>query len=201
MTQSEIDFFDMLAPDWDSNEVRSTSERVQSILNKLSIKQGMDILDLGTGTGVLVPFLSEAVGKDGHICAVDLSEGMLGCARKKYGKLRNVDFLRLDFEEDIIPGIYDLVILYSVYPHLHYPEDTLRWLFKMNIKPGGSVIIAFPSDESFINNIHHERKSESDHLPPAKILAQKIAGWGFRTKVMANSEDEYIVRVDLDPFP
>ncbi len=90
MNQSEIDFFDALAPSWDENEIRSTPERVQHILSKLPISKGMDVLDLGTGTGVLVPYLSEMVGTEGHVAAIDLSEGMLSIARKKYGHLSNV---------------------------------------------------------------------------------------------------------------
>lgn len=193
MTQSEIDFFDNLAPTWDENEIRSTPERVKSILAKLNLKKGMSILDLGTGTGVLIPYLSEIVGNEGLVTAIDLSEGMLSIARKKYGALPNVEFLKLDFEEEELPGIFDVVLLYSVYPHLHDPLETMRWLFKMNIKPGGEIVIAFPSDEKFINNIHHERKSESEHLPPANVLADMIASWGFPTEVIAASEDEYII--------
>ena len=77
MTEAEIEFFDKLAPSWDANEIRSTPERVKSILAKLPLKSGMSILDLGTGTGVLVPYLSEIVGNEGSVTAVDLSEGML----------------------------------------------------------------------------------------------------------------------------
>lgn len=195
MTQSEIDFFDALAPQWDAAEVRSTPERINNILGLLSIAQGMNILDLGTGTGVLVPYLSKMVGPDGHITAIDLSEGMLSIARKKYGELKNVEFLKLDFEEELIPGLYDMVMLYSVYPHLHAPSDTFEWLFRMNIKPGGCIVIAFPSDEKFINNIHHERKSESDHLPPAETLAEMITLWGYKAEVLANTPDAYIIKV------
>ena len=125
MDQSEIDFFDSLAPNWDENEVLSTPDRIRSILGKLGISNGMDILDLGTGTGVLVPYLSEMVGKEGHVTAIDLSEGMLSLARKKYGNLKNVEFLKIDFEEEQIPGKYDVAMLYSVYPHLHAPADTI----------------------------------------------------------------------------
>ncbi|MDE6479081.1 MAG: class I SAM-dependent methyltransferase [Muribaculaceae bacterium] len=193
MNQSEIDFFDALAPSWDENEIRSTPERVKHILSELTISKGMEVLDLGTGTGVLLPYLSEIVGPEGHVTAIDLSEGMLSIARKKYGHLENVEFLRLDFEEEQIPGKYDVALLYSVYPHLHAPADTIEWLFKMNMKPDGRIVIAFPSDEEFINNIHHERKAEHDHLPPAHVLAEMIRNWGFRAEVLAATPDEYIV--------
>lgn len=195
MTQSEIDFFDTLAPTWDDNEIRSTPERIKSILGKLNIRKDMDILDLGTGTGVLVPYLSEMIGDNGHITAIDLSEGMLAIARKKYGHLSNVDFIKLDFEEEQIPGKYDVALLYSVYPHLHAPADTIEWLSKMNMNQDGRIVIAFPSDEEFINNIHHERKAEHDHLPPAHTLAEMIRNWGFKAEVFADTPDEYIVEI------
>lgn len=195
MNQSEIDFFDTLAPSWDENEIRSTPERVKDILGKLPIAEGMDIIDLGTGTGVLVPYLSETVGQSGHVTAIDLSDGMLSIAQKKFGHLPNVEFLNLDFEEEQIPGKYDIAFLYSVYPHLHAPADTIEWLFKMNMKPEGMIVIAFPSDENFINNIHHEKKAEHDHLPPAHVLAEIIKNWGYKTEVVAENPDEYIVTV------
>ena len=195
MTKSEIEFFDTLAPTWDENEIRSTPDRIKSILGKLRISKGMDILDLGTGTGVLVPYLSEMVGDEGHVTAIDLSDGMLSLARQKYGHLKNVEFLKIDFEEEQIPGKYDLALLYSVYPHLHAPADTIEWLFKMNMKQDGRIVIAFPSDEEFINNIHHEKKAEHDHLPPASVLAEMIRHWGYKAEVLAATPDEYIVEV------
>ncbi len=195
MTQSEIDFFDRLAPTWDENEVRSTPERIRSALSKLPLASGQKVLDLGTGTGVLIPYLCEIIGETGSVTGIDLSEGMLSLARHKSGYLPNVTFHKIDFEEEQIPGQYDIVLLYSVYPHLHSPRATFEWLFKMNINPGGVIVIAFPSDEKFINDIHHERKSESDHLPPTGVLAEIISRWGFTTEVVADTSDEYIITI------
>lgn len=200
MTQEEIDFFDRLAPTWDANEVRSTPERVEDILQKLPIGPGMSVLDLGTGTGVLIPYLSRMVGPQGHVTAIDLSEGMLSIARKKYGDLPNVEFLKIDFEEEQIPGKFDVVMMYCVYPHLHSPRETFEWLFRMNINPGGVIVVAFPSDEEFINRIHHERASDSDHLLPAARLAEQFASWGFRATVVAATPDEYIIKVEESRF-
>lgn len=195
MTQAEIDFFDRLASGWDDNEVRSTPERVRSILSKIPLRKGMRVLDLGTGTGVLVPYLSELVGEKGEVVGIDLSEGMLARAESKFGKLPNVKFLKIDFEEEVIPGKYDVVFLYSVYPHLHFPKDTIDWLFRMNLDDEGMIVIAFPSDENFINNIHHERNSASNHLPPAGVLAGIIRGWGYVAEVLADDTEEYIILI------
>lgn len=195
MTRSEIEFFDKLAPTWDQNEILSTPEKINSILRKLKIRNGMDVLDLGTGTGILVPYLSEIVGIEGHVTAIDLSQGMLSVARKKYDNLENVEFLKIDFEEEIIPGKYDVALLYSVYPHLHAPAATFEWLFKMNMKPEGVIVIAFPTNEKFINKIHHEKNAEHDHLPSAYVLAERINHWGFKTDVISATTEEYIIEV------
>ena len=71
MNNDEVIFFDNIAPHWDDDEILSTPEKVRSILNKLPIEEGDDILDLGTGTGILIPFLKERIGNQGSITAVD----------------------------------------------------------------------------------------------------------------------------------
>ena len=199
MTQEEIMFFDRLAPVWDEQEILSTPAKIMSVLAKLSITRGMDILDLGTGTGVLLPYLHKLIGDKGSITAVDISEGMISRAVEKYGQLRNVRFLHSDFESNTLPGCYDRILLYSVYPHLHQPEQTLKKLMQANLKPDGRIIIAFPTDEHFINNIHSERKAESDLLPPASLLAERLCNWGLAANVIAETPDEYIVEIKNHP--
>lgn len=189
-------FFDNLSASWDDNEILSTSDRVNKILDFIDIKKGMSVLDLGTGTGVLLPFIAERVGERGKITAVDYSEGMLQQAIRKFSELHPApEFLNLDIENENIPGEYDRIILYCVYPHLHTPVDTLKWLEKVNLKKDGSITIAFPCGADFINNIHREKHSESDKLQKPEALAAYLRENGLETQVLADSEEAYIITI------
>ncbi|QUL98142.1 MAG: hypothetical protein IMF26_08830 [Candidatus Fermentithermobacillus carboniphilus] len=63
-------FFDALASSWDENV---DPLRVQDILVTAGIRSGHAVLDVGSGTGVLLPFLVEAVGPEGRVFALDIS--------------------------------------------------------------------------------------------------------------------------------
>lgn len=195
MTTEEILFFDRLSAIWDDNEVLSTPGKILEILSELDIGRGMEILDLGTGTGVLVPYLSSMVGDTGKVTALDISEGMLKRAKKKYGNLANVDFILQDFEKEEVTGKYDLILLYCVLPHVHFPERTLKRLVLTNLKETGRIIIAFPTEENFINNIHKEKKAESEQLPSAPRLSLKLRKWGFQSSVIRYDEGHYSVEI------
>lgn len=189
-------FFDKIAPTWDENEVLSTSEKVNGILDLMDIKMGQRILDLGTGTGVLLPFLTERIGKKGQITAVDFSSGMLDIAKRKFQNLSPAPlFLNLDFENETIPGEYDRIILYCVYPHLHEPIETLKWLKNVNLKPGGKIFIAFPCGPDFINNIHKEKKSESHKLPSASSLKTIICESGLKAEVKGDDDNTFLIEI------
>lgn len=190
------DFFDKIADTWDENEVLSTPKKVNEVLDYMDLKEKQEVLDLGTGTGILLPYIAERIGEEGKITAVDFSEGMLSQAIKKYSSLTPTPvFTNLDFENDLIPDKYDRIILYCVYPHLHTPIDTLKWLEKVNLKDDGIISIAFPSGPDFINNIHKEKHSQSDLLPPAGKLAEFFIRNGLNAIVAAESNDCFVVNI------
>ena len=186
-------FFDNLADSWDDNEVLSTPEKVRSILGLMNLSKGDSVLDLGTGTGVLLPFVAEKIGEKGKITAVDYSAGMLRKAVEKYSCLKpEPEFVNIDFENENIEGEYDKIIMYCVYPHLHEPVETLKWLINVNLKPQGELYIAFPCIADYINNIHKERHSESDLLPSAESLARSLTSSGITAKMII---PDYIIRI------
>ncbi|MCH5241989.1 MAG: class I SAM-dependent methyltransferase [Muribaculaceae bacterium] len=192
----ERSFFDTLSATWDDNEILSTPEKINLILDEIGIKKNDDVLDLGTGTGVLLPFLARRIGQEGSITAVDFSQGMLEKAKTKYSDLNPLPvFLNLDFENETIPGEYDHILLYSVYPHLHNPVETLKWLDKVNLKENGIISIAFPCGPDFINKIHRERHSDSDFLPSASDLAKLLTQNGLNAKMILDNDDSFLIKI------
>lgn len=193
---TDLEFFNHIAASWDENETMSLPPKVRSILSRLDIRPGMSVLDIGTGTGVLLPYLSELIGSDGKITAVDLSPEMLKIAKKKFQSLSpSPEFICCDIENESISGSFDRIILYCVFPHLHSPLATLKRLCNLHLRPGGTITIAFPTGSEAINNVHHERPIKSEPLLPAFELAEELSACGMRAEVVSDDNDAYILSI------
>ena len=152
---SEKAFFNYIAEEWDkTNEVNK--EKINFLLSRVHIQEGDKVLDIGTGTGVLIPFIRE-FNKMGEINALDVSEGMLHKAKEKYNNFPNIKFTLLDVEEEKVEGKYNKIILYSMFPHLKRREDTIRKLVTENLCDSGKLIIAHSSSREFLNNMHSKK--------------------------------------------
>lgn len=64
-------------------------------IDKLQLQPGEAVLDIGCGTGALLPALVEAVGPQGRVVAMDFSPRMVAIARKRV-KWPNVEVRQAD---------------------------------------------------------------------------------------------------------
>ncbi|CEO05012.1 methlytransferase [[Clostridium] sordellii] len=152
---NQVEFFNKIAKEWDSI-IEVNEEKINLLLSKLDIKSNERILDVGTGTGVIIPFI-KALNKGGYIKGVDISTGMLNIANEKYKNLENIEFEIKDVEEEEIYEKYDKIILYSMFPHLENKTKTVKTLINKNLNKNGKLIIAHSNSREFLNNMHKEK--------------------------------------------
>jgi ubiquinone/menaquinone biosynthesis C-methylase UbiE len=153
------DYFDNAADTWDE---RFLTPKLFSFLEKVvpqfGITSGQHVLDVGTGTGVLIPYLSKAVGPEGSITAIDFSEKMANQCRIKHSHLTNVS-VKVGSIEDVafLPQSFDAVICFGVFPHLANKEKALQNIHHM-LKAEGKLVIAHALSSEELK-IHHRKVS------------------------------------------
>lgn len=187
-------FFNDLSLTWDKR-CKHDYNKIENILSKININRGDKILDVGTGTGILIPFLVAATGPEGKVVAVDVSTGMIEQAKKKFGLLRNVNFEIGDVENVQPEGTFDHIILYSMYPHLKRPIDTICSFIKHHLAPKGNLIIAHSQSKEEINMKHHHHDGEVDSfdLPAVEELITAFEGRGIKVIEAQDNEEYYFV--------
>jgi ubiquinone/menaquinone biosynthesis C-methylase UbiE len=74
---------------------RRTLQRDHRHLAKL-LRPGMDILDVGCGTGAITADIARAVGPDGIACGIDRDDANVAGAIREYGQIGNLRFEHLD---------------------------------------------------------------------------------------------------------
>ena len=123
---------------------RRNQESLGLLMARLGLGGGESVLEIGCGTGALTLPLAEAVGEQGRIVAVDISEPMLGAARQKVGEyeLRNVTLLSGDAQVFAFePAAFDLATSRMGVMFFADPAAAFRNI-KGAVKPGGRLVFA-----------------------------------------------------------
>lgn len=188
------EYFDRLALTWDSLFTPQILTRLGNIVAELGIKPGSCVLDVGSGTGVLVPFLTEAIGNEGIIIELDISARMLAEAKAK-GFGNNIHYIQADIAFIPIPrGIFDLVICYNVFPHFGNKLKALREIARVT-KVNGSLAICHSMSREAVNNLHQNIGGVvvNDLLPDTVELHQLLTEAGLERVKLENSSERYLV--------
>jgi len=185
-------YFNQRAAIWDETASEQDTTKLKRMAGRLNIKPGSTVLDVGTGTGVFIPFLLSKIGRNGQIVAFDFAEEMLRKAQAKSCN-RNIDYLHADVTN--IPlgdEIFDIVICYSSFPHL---QNKPRALAEMNrvIKTGGKLFICHTSSRTRINEIHRQIPAvENDLIPDKGEMQIMLSMAGFTGIEIDDNSESYL---------
>jgi len=188
------DYFDQLVPNWDREVTPERLECLSNIIQELDIKLGSHVLDIGSGTGILLPFLIEAVGGEGRIIALDLSTKMLHEAKAK-GFQSIVDFVQADAAAIPLPhNCIDLAICNSVFPHFNNKAKALKEIARV-LKSNGQLVICHTASRDAINQLHQSIGGvvANDLLPDEFELSELMKHTGLTITYLEESPKRYLV--------
>lgn len=127
----------------DSRIVRSYQRRTQAlVLDCMRIKKGMNILDLGCGTGWATLEIASRLEGTGRVIGLDLSEKMIEQAERKLAELgyANVEFILQSASALDYDGDFDYVLSTNAFHHFADKADVFSRVYN-SLKAGGVFVV------------------------------------------------------------
>ena len=145
-------------PDWEywvntfERRGREVFDRRFEIVRAAAVTPGMDVADIGAGTGLFTRLFSREVGPEGKVYAVDISrpfvENILRESREQ--GLLNIEGVVNSPKDAMLPAqSIDLAFTVDTYHHFEYPQEMLESIHEA-LRPGGRlIVIDFRKDPGF----------------------------------------------------
>jgi ubiquinone/menaquinone biosynthesis C-methylase UbiE len=133
-------FFDEQAESWDALREQLLDQAAGLRALVPLIPSGLTVADIGTGTGGMLPLLSEFAEK---IVAVDISQEMLrrAKARARARGLENVDFLKADLRDlPLEDASVDAAFATLVLHHAPHPGAAVKEIARI-LRPGRVLVV------------------------------------------------------------
>ena len=194
---NQRDHFNAVAHVWDQ-KCKHDPQKIIRILEMIGIGKDQKILDVGTGTGVLIPYLVDRIGSDGFIKAVDVSDQMIEFAKSKY-VFSNVEFHCEDaIDYGSFTEEFDHIICFSMFPHFKNQKSAVEKLSN-RLKPGGRLTIAHSQSRDAINRLHLKEGEvvKKDRLPEMDIIKSYLVDSNMRVVVEVDHDDLFVVTGEL----
>ena len=113
----------------------------QHTLNRLSVKRGEQILDVGCGVGFLSYEIALQTGDSGRVSGIDQNSEMIRHANKRCESLRNTEFSEANAEDLPFPEkSFDAACCTQVLLYVNDVAQVLSGIRRV-LKPAGRIII------------------------------------------------------------
>jgi SAM-dependent methyltransferase len=155
-------------------------QRVPEILVAVGAVPGARLADVGAGDGFFTVRLARAVGRRGHVTAVDISAAALERLRRRLSDegMTNVDTVQSDSADAELPaGSLDGILIVNAYHEMERHEQTLAHLHRA-LRPGGRLVLVEPLREPNLRGEPRDRQTQS-HSLGAGFAVTEVRAAGF----------------------
>ncbi len=189
MNKAEVAaYFDAMAPTWDDHMVTDDG-KLKAILDAAGVKNGVCVLDVACGTGVLFPYyLARGVSR---VIGVDISPEMCRFAARKLPDPR-IEVICGDVETVPVHRQCDCCVVYNAFPHFSDPVGLISALARW-VRPGGRFTVAHGMSLEALS-AHHKGRVEriSREMLEPEALAERMVPW-FAADILISDQEKYIV--------
>ncbi len=166
---------------WQNDYLRNLQNK---LISSLDIKENINFLDIGCGTGFAVGKVAKSANFKGNFYGIDLSKKMIEKAKANFANHNNFHFLEANAEK--IPlenNFFDIIICTNSFHHYLHPQKAVDEMQHL-LKNGGKVYILDITLEGwlgfFVNKVHKLFEPEQVKLYSTKEFRQMIEKAGLK---------------------
>ena len=173
--------YDLYAPYYEKDHAYLDSFERAELFALMGDVQGLNVLDVGCGTGRMVENLKKFGAK---VTGLDVSEKMLAIAKKHFSTTEFVlgDIEELPFEDES----FDMVVATFVIVHLGTLQRAFDEVYRV-LKPGGVFLVS---------NVN-QRKAPKLKMEKEEII---IKSFYHRPEAVAEALEESFFKIEVDGF-
>ncbi len=180
-------YFDRHASSWDEMlKYEEKTSHLSEAVNWFDLAQGDTVLDVGTGTGILLPLISQRIGPKGKLIGFDFSFKMIEKAKHRQCSgekiLINATVESLPFQCER----FDQMICFSAFPHFPNKAKALFEMVRV-LKSGGGLSIAHLRSVEELNEFHQHLGGPVAHdlLPhPERVRSLMMESGLFEIRII-----------------
>ncbi len=161
---------------WLERPEREIEENSSLLIQNLKLKQGMNIADIGAGSGYYSKLISKQIGK-GKVYAVDVEPEMIAFldTRIKKEKLNNVvTVLGTETSVSLTESSIDMMLLVDVYHEFSFPYEMGLSMHKALKADGKLVLAEFRAEDPMVPIKEIHKMSEKQSVKELKAAGFRL---------------------------
>ncbi len=172
------------------SDLRRKMQSPEKVIQRSGIQKGMQVLEVGCGSGAITTFVARAVGNKGNVYALDIQPEMLQQLENKLSQPENKDIINIKLIESSAYDLpfddnsLDLVFMVTVFGEIPDHNKALQEI-KRVLKPGGILAIT----EMFLDPDYLLKSTVTKKGGKAGLILDEISGsfWDYTIRFKNNA--------------